>query len=166
MNSSNENDSLQNLSAVDDVEAVSTEVGSGMKRMLESLELAAIQRTSSAVNLSDFSTEQKDKLLDIMGQNEKNAFDFNMKRLSVSESINTKALDASIVNQQTLRIVLVISILAFVLLFVLILIFKDEYLQTFLSFTIGLIGGVGIKSSFSSLNKSSKIKVKEEEEDS
>jgi hypothetical protein len=136
-----------------------------LNKVIESLEMAAIQKTtSSGINVSDFSTEQKDRLLDIMIQNEDNAFQYNMKRLSVSENLNSKALNASIVNQKTVRFILIGGGIAVFILIILIIFFKPEFFNLFISFIAGVLGGFGLKSVFASLRGSSKITISDEEE--
>ncbi|MDR1202245.1 MAG: hypothetical protein LBL58_11570 [Tannerellaceae bacterium] len=88
-----------------------------------------------------------------MDKGEQNAFMFSMENMKSNERINTKLIDSSIVNQKTLRYVIIgLIFIAFVML-LLILFFKENYFITFLSFITGLCGGAGLRELFSKLGK-------------
>lgn len=87
---------------------------------------------------------QKDKILDTLSKHENNAKDVYMKRLEVVQDLKTKEINASIVSQKTNRYLVVGGLLAFVLLTLAILFFKDAFLIPWLTFITGLAGGFGI----------------------
>ena len=98
------------------------------KAMLQQIEMTMMQqRNKSSLDISALDKEQKDKLLDIMEKNENNAFEYSKKQLEVHERINVKMLEASIVDQKTLRYVLWGGGASLVIVMVLILFFKENY---------------------------------------
>jgi len=118
---------------------------SKMKGVLEELEMFALQRGSqSSFDISTFNEAQKDKLLDILSINEKNAFDYHTKRIDAIKEIEVKKIDASIVNQKSLRILIVAIVITIPIITLLILFFKETFFIPWLTFLTGLIGGVGI----------------------
>ncbi len=118
---------------------------SKMKGVLEEFEMFALQRGSqSNFDISTLSETQKDKLLDILRINEKNAFDYHTKRIDAIKEIEVKKIDASIVNQKSLRILIVAVVITIPTITLLILFFKETFFIPWLTFLTGLIGGVGI----------------------
>jgi len=79
-----------------------------------------------------------------MQDNERNASDYHRHRLDTIKDIKTKQIDASIVNQKTLRYVLIIGILLLTTITLIILLMKEEYFHVWLAFITGLLGGLGI----------------------
>lgn len=124
--------------------------------MLQQIEMTMMQqRNKSSLDISALDKEQKDKLLDIMEKNENNAFEYSKKQLEVHERINVKILEASIVDQKTLRYVLWGGGASLVVVMVLILFFKENYFVPYLTFVTGLIGGMGLKSVLPQMSKPS-----------
>ncbi|HNS29002.1 MAG TPA: hypothetical protein PKL52_00580 [Tenuifilaceae bacterium] len=118
---------------------------SKMKGVLEEFEMFALQRGSqSSFDISTFNETQKDKLLDILSTNEKNAFDFHTKRIDAIKEIEVKKIDASIVNQKSLRIIIIAIVITIPAITLIILFFKETFFIPWLTFLTGLIGGVGI----------------------
>lgn len=118
---------------------------SKMKEVLEEFEMFALQRGSqSGIDISTFNDEQKNKLLEILSDNERNAFDFHTKRIDAIKDIEIKKIDASIVNQKSLRILIVTVVIVIPLITILILFFKDTFFIPWLTFLTGLLGGFGI----------------------
>jgi hypothetical protein len=136
-------------------ETLTEEMNSSTARtVLEQLEMKIIQgQTKSGIDLSNFSEEQIFKLLELMSKGEENAFRFSMENLKSNERINTKLIDSSIVNQKTLRYVIVGLIFIVFVMLLLILFFKEDYFITFLSFITGLCGGAGLRELFSKSGK-------------
>ncbi|GAB6010686.1 hypothetical protein [Viscerimonas tarda] len=124
------------------------------KMALEQMEMMVMQQTPrGGLDMSVFTDEQKSKVLDLMHKNEENSFNYAKEKLRVTEKLNEKVLDTSIVNQKTLRYFLLGGGLALFALMVLVLFLRDQYFVPFLSFVTGMIGGVGLKSAFSQLVK-------------
>lgn len=117
------------------------------KYMMREMTMMAMQRLNKpSFDISGFDKDQKDRLLDIMDRNENNAFEYSKKKLEVQERLSSKALDASIIDQKTLRYVLWGGGVSIILLMILILFFKDEYFIDYLVFVAGLGSGFGLKS--------------------
>ena len=116
-----------------------------VEKMLESVALGLVQKTrSDGFDITNFTDTQKDTLLGIMQDNERNASDYHRHRLDTIKDIKTKQIDASIVNQKTLRYVLIIGILLLTTITLIILLMKEEYFHVWLAFITGLLGGLGI----------------------
>lgn len=117
--------------------------------------------------MSKLDKEQIDKVLDTMAKNEQNAFSFHTKRLDAIKEIELRKIDASIVNQKTLKFVL-IGILIFVLpaITLLILFFKESFFIPWLTFLTGTFGGFGLSQITGSLFKTQDDKnpIKEDDE--
>ena len=97
--------------------------------MFQELEIMAMQKGSrSALDLSKLDKQQLDKVLETMSENEKNAFSYHSKRLDAIKEIELRRIDASVINQKTIKIVL-IGVLIFVLpaITLLILFFKETF---------------------------------------
>lgn len=136
--------------------------------MFQELEIMAMQKGGrNSLDLSKLDKEQIDKVLDTMAENEKNAFAFHSKRLDAIKEIELRKIDASIINQKTLKFVL-IGVLIFVLpaITLLILFFKVNFFIPWLTFLTGILGGFGLSKITSSIFKTqySKNPIKEDEE--
>jgi hypothetical protein len=121
---------------------------------LEQFQVMALKQFKGGgdFDLSAFSMEQKDKLLDIMSKNEDHAYEYGKLRIKSSESIASKQIDASIVDQKTRRWVALVVIGVLFIIGLVILIFKDNFFISYLTFVAGLIGGTGLKSWFDKKN--------------
>lgn len=118
---------------------------SKIKGVLEEFEMYALQHgNQNLLDIAKFSDAQKDKLLEILSVNEKNAFEYHSKRIEAIRDIEVKKIDASIVNQKTLRILIVSAVVLLPLITLIILFFKESYFIPWLTFLTGLMGGVGI----------------------
>jgi hypothetical protein len=107
----------------------------------------------SSFGFSQLSEKQKDKVLDLMEKNEENAFTYHREKLKTTERLKSKALDASITNQKTLRYIAFMLILGIFILLMLVLFLKEDYFIPCLSFVTGLCGGAGIREAFSRFGK-------------
>ncbi len=121
--------------------------------VLEDLEMIALQKGTSGIDINSFNDEQKNKLLEILRTNEENAFDYHKKRIDAIRDIELKRIDASIVNQKSLRILIYSVVIAVPVITLLILFYKENYFIPWLTFLTGLIGGVGISKILPSLYK-------------
>jgi hypothetical protein len=118
---------------------------SKVQGVLEELELFALQKgQQNSIDVNKFTDSQKDKLLEILEKNEDNAFKYHDKRLDALKEIEIKRIDASIVNQRTLKLLIIGLIIAIPAITLLILFFKETFFIPWLTFLTGLVGGVGI----------------------
>lgn len=125
-----------------------------VKGMLESLEMMAMQRVSKDnMDISHFNSNQIDKLLDIMSKNEDNAFEFHKKRLETTEKVQCRAIDSTTVIQRNTRYIVLSIIVAIFIMMLVILLFKEQYFITFLSFITGILGGVGLRGLLDKVSK-------------
>jgi predicted RND superfamily exporter protein len=167
MNDLEKNGNQDTPNPVDGIEQI-PENSKKVHTMLENLEMMTLQRTSkNNLDIKVLDKEQKDKLLSIVEKNEDHAYAYSIRRLDIQEKLNTKALDASIFNQKTLRYLALGGFLVAAIILVLILFFKENYFIPYLTFITGLFGGVGLKSLFvkPSNNSSSVSENNKEEKD-
>ncbi|MCK9290777.1 MAG: hypothetical protein WCR58_09210 [Bacteroidales bacterium] len=141
---------------------------SEVRAMFHELEIMAMQKGSrNTLDLNKLDKDQIDKVLDTMAENEKNAFAFHSKRLDAIKEIELRKIEASVINQKTLKFVL-IGVLIFVLpaITLLILFFKDTFFIPWLTFLTGILGGLGLSKIMSSIFKTQDTKnpIKEVEE--
>ncbi len=139
-----------------------------MRATFHELEIMAMQKGSrNTLDLNKLDKDQIDKVLDTMAENEKNAFAFHSKRLDAIKEIELRKIEASVINQKTLKFVL-IGVLIFVLpaITLLILFFKDTFFIPWLTFLTGILGGLGLSKIMSSIFKTQDTKnpIKEVEE--
>lgn len=139
-----------------------------VQAMFQELEIMAMQKGDrTSFDLSKLDKEQIDKVLDTMAENEKNAFAFHAKRLDAIKEIELRKIDASVINQKTLKFVL-IGVLIFVLpaITLLILFYKDTFFIPWLTFLTGTLGGFGLSKITSSIfmTQDTKNPIKEYEE--
>ncbi|HAT62442.1 MAG TPA: hypothetical protein DCS83_07880 [Prevotella sp.] len=122
--------------------------------MLEQFQVMALKQFKGGgdFDLSVFSAEQKDKLLDIMSKNEDHAYEYSKLKIKSSESIVSKKIDASIVDQKTRRWVILFIIGVLFIIGLAILIFKDKFFISYLTFVAGLMGGTGLRFLFDKKN--------------
>ncbi|MDR1980378.1 MAG: hypothetical protein LBQ39_02000 [Tannerellaceae bacterium] len=136
-------------------------------KILEELTMSVMRgEVRGGFDLSTLSEPQKDKVLELMQKNDENAYTYSRERLKTMENLNTKALDASIVNQKTFRYIAVGIIAVIFILLTLILFLKDEYFTTFLSFIMGVGSGLGIRDIGSKFMKMPKSVTSETESES
>lgn len=117
-----------------------------MQAMFQELEIMAMQKSGkNSIDLSKLDKTQIDKVLNTMAENESNAFIFHSKRLDAIKEIELKKIDASVISQNTFKIVLIGSTLVIIpLLTFAILFFKENYFIPWLTFITGVLGGFGV----------------------
>ena len=91
------------------VEELTNETKKKTRMALEQLEMMIMKQSSggNGLDISKLSEKQRDKVIDLMHKNEDNAFSYAKEKLRVTENLNVRALDASIVDQKTMRYILV-----------------------------------------------------------
>lgn len=124
-----------------------------VQAVMEELEIMAMQRGSgNSLDISKLDKEQIDKLLDTLSENEKNAFAFHTKRIDAIKEIELKRIDASVINQKTIKVVLIGGLLIIVpAITLLILFYKETYFIPWLTFLTGILGGLGLSKVASNL---------------
>lgn len=116
-----------------------------MQTILQELEVMALKKSgagNSGLDLSNLSEEQMSSLLGLLEKNEDNAFKFHDKRLDVAREIELKKIESTTINQRTVRIALIISLVAVPVISLLILFFKDQFFIPWLTFLTGILGGL------------------------
>lgn len=138
--------------------------------ILENFELMSMQAMKEArgpLNLNNLTAEQINKVLDNMAQNETNSFEYHIRKLEASKEIELRRIDASVINQKTIKFVL-IGIIVFVLpvITLIILLCKDSFFIPWLTFLTGIMGGFGLSKIVSSVfaPQTAKNSLKEYEE--
>lgn len=117
-----------------------------VQSVLQELEIMAMQKGSrNSLDISKLDKGQIDKLLDTLSENEKNAFAFHTKRIDAIKEIELKRIDASVINQKTIKVVLIGGLLIVVpAITLLILFYKETYFIPWLTFLTGILGGFGL----------------------
>lgn len=117
-----------------------------MQSVLQELKIMATQKSSrGGFDISKFDKEQVDKLLDTVSENEKNAFQFHIKRIDAIKEIELERIKTSSINKRTVKFVAIGGII-FVLpiITMLILFFKETFFIPWLTFLTGILGGFGV----------------------
>lgn len=118
---------------------------SRIERIVEDqMELMAFKRANK-IDPSKFSTEQTDRLLDIVDKNEDNAIKYFLDKNETKRVIKVEEIRARTIGYRSRRDMVYASILSFVIITVIILIFKEQYFAMWIAFITGLFGGAGIK---------------------
>ena len=139
-----------------------------VQSVLQELEIMAMQKGSrNSLDISKLDKGQIDKLLDTLSENEKNAFAFHAKRIDAIKEIELKRIDASVINQKTIKVVLIGGLLIVVpAITLLILFYKETYFIPWLTFLTGILGGFGLSKVTSNIFRQpeSKNPIKDEDE--
>lgn len=139
-----------------------------IQTMFQELEIMAMQKGSNnSLDLSKLDKKQVDKVLDTMAENEKNAFVYHTKKLDAIKEIELRRIDASVINQKTLKFVLIgVTMVVLPVITILILFYKDAFFIPWLTFLTGILGGFGLSKMTSSIfkNQDTKNPIKEDEE--
>lgn len=118
---------------------------SKVQHILQELEVFALQKGGrGSFDISKFSSQQIDKLLDILKTNEDNAFKFHTKRLETLEKIQIKKIDSTTINQKTIRIGIIGVIITIPIITLLILFFKETFFIPWVTFLTGVGSGFGL----------------------
>lgn len=139
-----------------------------MHSMIQELEIMAMQKGGqSSIDFNKLDSSQIDKVLETMADNEKNAFAFHTKRIDAMKEIELRKIDASVIHQKTLKIVLIgviVVILPVITLSILFL--KENFFIPWLTFLTGILGGFGLSKAATSLFKpiDTKNPIKEDED--
>lgn len=131
-----------------------------IQSVLQELEIMAMQKGNrNSLDISKLDKEQIDKLLDTLSENEKNAFAFHTKRIDAIKEIELKRISASVINQQTVKVVLIGGFLVIIpAVTLLILFFKETYFIPWLTFLTGIFGGFGLSKATSHIFKQQEAK--------
>lgn len=135
-----------------------------VQEIFQELEIMAMQKGRPSLDVSKFNEAQIDKVIDVLKQNEDNAFKYHSKRIDAAMTIKLAEITAGTTNQRTLRIVLLVMAVIVLLMSVLILLLKQEFFAQWLTFVSALLGGVGLTKLFSpTITKKSKSDSTEDE---
>lgn len=110
-----------------------------------------MRNSAGVVDFSSLSEQQADKMVDMIIKNEEHNYEYMIKHLEAQSRFEERRIEASIVNQKTVRYLLLGCGFLLFAVMVLILFFKETYFIPYLTFVTGLAGGVGIKSAAESL---------------
>lgn len=124
-----------------------------------------MRNSAGVVDFSSLSEQQADKMVDMIIKNEEHNYEYMIKHLEAQSRFEERRIEASIVNQKTVRYLLLGCGFLLFAVMVLILFFKETYFIPYLTFVTGLAGGVGIKSAAESLTGGRKPKPNDKEDD-
>ena len=123
-----------------------------------------MRNSAGIVDFSSLSEQQADKMVDMIIKNEEHNYEYMIKHLEAQSRFEERRIEASIVNQKTVRYLLLGCGFLLFAVMVLILFFKETYFIPYLTFVTGLAGGVGIKSAAESLTGGRKPKPNDKED--
>lgn len=113
--------------------------------VMQQLELLAWQKNkSSGLNFDNLTEKQTDKLIDLAVQNENNGYNYHTKKLDRDTEVRLKIIEATSSGQRTLRIFFITGVGIVALITILILFYKDQYFSSWISFMMGIGGGLGL----------------------
>lgn len=115
--------------------------GSKIERVFEQVEMMALHKGDGGINFSTLNSEQKDKVLDVMKLNESHAFEYHKQKLQNDKEIKLAKINASIFTHKTSRYAGVLIIIVLAIITTAVLIYKDTFFITWITFLSGLIGG-------------------------
>ncbi|MFY0253834.1 hypothetical protein ACDQ55_07780 [Chitinophaga sp. 30R24] len=134
--------------------------------ILEKLELLSFKKGKSTdINFSELTDSQKDRVIDVMVQNEDNMVKYHMRRLDMLEKVSLKKIDATTASQRTNRIYFIVGTIALLATTLVILLLKESFFVPWLTFLTGLAGGFGVAKLNQKTEKATKGNDKIEEED-
>ncbi len=146
-----ENNNLENKP--EDAEILPNVSPNSVKTIFQQLEMVGLQQKTAktSIDFSKFNEKQVDKLLDMMSVGENNVFAFQNKRLDNIKEVELKKIEASVINQKTLRIIAIAGIVAVPVITLCILFFKENYFVPWIALLGGSGLGVGATKLFQSL---------------
>ncbi|MBS1917461.1 MAG: hypothetical protein JST87_14375 [Bacteroidetes bacterium] len=112
--------------------------------LIEKFEAFALKQSKPGLDFDKLNTQQVDKVLEIMAQNETNAFNYHCKRLETAEKINLANITSKSAGERTFRISFICTIIAVVIITMIILFVKEKYFIPWISFIGGNLSGLGI----------------------
>ena len=115
--------------------------------------MVALQQKKAKTNIdfSKLNEKQVDRLFDMAVASENNIFAFQNKRLDNIKEVELKKIEASVINQKTLRIIAIAGIIGIPAITLCILFFKENYFVYWAILLGGLGGGGAIVKSLESL---------------
>jgi hypothetical protein len=116
-----------------------------VRGLMEQMEMLFMQKEGGDMsNFYSLPTELQSKALDNIAQNEERMYNYHCKKLDCEKEIAVKSIDASVINQKTTRITIIVIISAILFITILLVFTKDQYLIPWITFLTGIGGGWGI----------------------
>lgn len=163
----NTQDSSSENSNIVDAEVLASPQGSKkMQAMFQELQMMASHRGRGGFDISKFTPQQIDKLLETVSQNESNSFKYHEKRIDAVKDIELAKIKASSIAKINVRYLTIFAAIFVIGITVLLIVLNDKYLINWFTFIISLGGGVGIgRATKSNSNESKKNPLVEQEDD-
>ena len=119
---------------------------SEVQTVFQELQFMAMQKgTPNQFDLNKLDKEQLDRVLNTMAENEKNAYLFHTKKIDAIKEIELRKIDASVINQNTIKVVLTgVLLIVLPIITLVILLYKETFFIPWLTFLTGMLGGLGI----------------------
>ena len=110
----------------EDTEILPNVSPNNIKTIFQQLEMVALQQKTTKTNIdfSKLNEKQVDRLFDMAVASENNIFAFQNKRLDNIKEVELKKIEASVINQKTLRIIAIAGIIGIPAITLCILFFK------------------------------------------
>lgn len=131
-------------SFISSITPTSHEEQKSANELVEKFEAFAIQHAKPNLDIDKLSVHQVDKVLDIMQQNESNAFSYHCKKLETVEKIKLAEISSNTSGQKTLRILFICTLAVLFIVTLMILFFKETYFINWITFIGGNLSGVGL----------------------
>lgn len=118
---------------------------SKLTEMFHQVEMMALSKgNKNSLDFSSMNEKQIDKLIDLMAQNENNAFNYHTKKLETVKEIKLSEHNNSSITEKTDRYTILSIIVGTVLISLIILIFKETFFDKWLTFITGMGAGFGL----------------------
>lgn len=133
-----------------------------IRQMMTQFEMMAMRKGREGIDISIFSNEQKDKLLDIVLQSEQNSSNLQKEKIAADKEISLARIKAKTVVQRTNRYIYLGTLVAVFVISLIVFLKVPDYITQWLSFVTGICGGYGI--GYAAKSKSEDVTLKEAQE--
>lgn len=117
---------------------------------------------SRGFNMDSLSDGQRDKMMDILGDHENNAYNYHLKKLEYSDERHKRELKSSDDRSSSQRNMIIIAGVALLVVTGCFMIFRQEFITHWFAFLGGLGGGYGASKVNISISTQKPVKSSEE----
>lgn len=116
-----------------------------VRETLELLSMQALRKGGIGVSgLPNFTEKQVDRSLDLIKQNEENAFKYHTKKLDALKEIELARINAGTIEQKNSKWLILGLLLVLPAITIVIIFFKEDFFVPWLTFLTGSFGGYGV----------------------
>lgn len=121
--------------------------------------LMSMQNTNpNSSLLNGLNSEQIDKVLKSADDSDKRRHEYDMAELNASKELEKDRISGQQIEKKTRKIAILSLISAFVIITLIILIYKERYVQTWFTLVLGLIGGSGLTALWNNFENNTRSK--------